>query len=69
MRRASATLAAVALMACSPEATRTRDGSPGADIGNKRVVEVALPDPQPADTTMMPGKAPAPVERFAKEAQ
>lgn len=65
------TTAAVVLMAmttsCSPEAKRTRDGGPGADIGNKRVIQLAHPDPHPADTTLMPGRAPAPVERFARE--
>lgn len=63
------TLAAVALMACSPEASRTRDGGPGADIGNKRVSLLVHPDPHPADTTLMPGRAPAPVERFARPRQ
>jgi hypothetical protein len=52
------------LLACSPEATRVRDGGPGADIGNKQVTALAHPDPQPADTTLMPGKALAPVTRF-----
>ncbi|MGQ0639351.1 MAG: hypothetical protein ACT4P6_01045 [Gemmatimonadaceae bacterium] len=64
MRTAAAAL--VALLACSPEATRTRDGGPGGDIGNKQVVEAELPNAQPADTTLMPGKAPAPVTRFEK---
>jgi hypothetical protein len=65
------TMAAAALLAmsCSPEAKRTRDGGPGADIGNKHVTQLAHPDPQPADTTLMPGRAPAPVERFAREKQ
>jgi hypothetical protein len=65
------TMAAVALtaMTCSPEAKRTRDGGPGADIGNKQVTQLAHPDPHPADTTLMPGRAPAPVERFAREKQ
>ena len=71
--RSILTKAAVALTAlataCSPEAKRTRDGGPGADIGNKHVTQVAHPDPQPADTTLMPGRAPAPVERFAREKQ
>jgi len=58
-------MAAVALTACSPEAKRTRDDGPGADIGNKRVAQIAHPDPRPADTTLMPGRAPAPVDRFA----
>ena len=73
MRAALVTLAAVALTAmttsCSPEAKRTRDGGPGADIGNKHLTQLAHPDPQPADTTLMPGRAPAPVERFAREKQ
>ncbi|MEW5917374.1 MAG: hypothetical protein AB1762_13265 [Gemmatimonadota bacterium] len=55
----------VTMLGCSPEASRARDGSAGADIGNKRVTRQALADPQPADTTMMPGRAPAPVDRFA----
>ncbi len=75
--RMRVTLAAVALTAmttmtttaCSPEATRRRDGGPGADIGNKRATQLALPDPRPADTTLMPGRAPAPVDRFAKPKQ
>jgi len=66
-------MAAVALLAmttsCSPEARRTRDDGPGADIGNKRVVQMAHPDPRPADTTLMPGRAPAPVDRFARPKQ
>lgn len=69
--RKIAVAAAVALFAtaCSPEAKRTRDGGPGADIGNKHVTQLAHPDPHPADTTLMPGRAPAPVERFAREKQ
>jgi len=67
--RAILTKAAMALTAmttsCSPEAKRTRDDGPGADIGNKRVAQIAHPDPRPADTTLMPGRAPAPVDRFA----
>jgi hypothetical protein len=54
------------LLGCSPEAQRVRDGGPGADIGNKDVTTLTHADPQPADTTMMPGRAPAPVERFAQ---
>lgn len=69
MNRALAGVAAVAFMACSPEASRTRDGGPGADIGNKHVVEVTHADPQPADTTLMPGRALTPVERFGKGAR
>lgn len=60
---------ALCTLACSPEAKRTRDGGPGGDIGNKRVTQLAHPNPQPADTTLMPGRAPAPVERFAREKQ
>ncbi len=65
------TLLVIALfvLACSPEARRTRDGGPGADIGNKHVTQLAHPDPRPADTTLMPGRAPAPVDRFAKPEQ
>ncbi len=66
MKGALACVAVVACVACSPEARRTRDGGPGADIGNKRVVEVTHADPQPADTTLMPGRALTPVERFAQ---
>lgn len=61
--------AVVAGLACSPEAGRTRDGGPGADIGNKHMVEAAHPDPKPADTTLMPGRALTPVERFGKGAR
>lgn len=51
--------------ACSsPEARRVRDGGPGADPGNKRLVERPYVDPQAADTTLWPGRAPAPVERL-----
>lgn len=69
MKPAIACVAVLALLACSPEATRTRDGGPGADIGNKHVVEVTHADPQPADTTLMPGRALTPVERFGKDAR
>jgi hypothetical protein len=58
-------LAAGAFMcACSPEARRARDGGPGADPGNKRLVERPQVDPKAADTTLWPGRAPAPVERL-----
>jgi len=58
-------VAAGALMgACSPEARRVRDGGPGADPGNKRLVERPYMDPKAADTTLWPGRAPAPVERL-----
>ena len=51
--------------ACSsPEARRVRDGGPGADPGNKRLVERPYVDPHAADTTLWPGRAPAPVERL-----
>ena len=51
--------------ACSsPEARRVRDGGPGADPGNKRLVEAPAVDPKAADTTLWPGRDPAPVERF-----
>jgi hypothetical protein len=62
-----AVLGAAAVFGCSPEADRTRDGGPGGDIGNKDVIRAANPDPRPADTTMMPGRAPSPVERFARD--
>jgi hypothetical protein len=52
--------------ACSPEASRTRDGGPGADPGNKPLVNVAVANPRAADTTLWPGRAPAPVERLAR---
>jgi hypothetical protein len=61
-----AALAAALVVACSPEATRTRDGGPGADPGNKDLVEVPRVDPRAADTTLWPGRAPAPVDRFAR---
>ena len=58
-------VAAGALMgACSPEARRVRDGGSGADPGNKRLVERPYVDPKAADTTLWPGRAPAPVERL-----
>jgi hypothetical protein len=50
----------------SPEARRTRDGGPGADIGNKKLTDAPVGDPQPADTTLWPGRNPAPVERLAR---
>jgi Spy/CpxP family protein refolding chaperone len=42
---ALATLLAATLVACSPEATRTRNGGPGADIGN---YSRSLPEPSTA---------------------
>ena len=56
----------LALFACSPEARRTRDGGPGADAGNKVLVALDEPDPHAADTTLWPGRAPAPVDLLAK---
>ena len=58
-------LAVVGLLACSPEARRARDGGAGADVGNKRLVSGPPVDPQAADTTLWPGRAPTPVERLA----
>ncbi|MFN2399798.1 MAG: hypothetical protein ABR543_14355 [Gemmatimonadaceae bacterium] len=55
------------LSGCSPEASRVRDGGPGADVGNKTVVQSAASNPTAADTTLWPGKAPAPVERHARQ--
>ena len=63
---AAAFLASGILMAaCSPEARRVRDGGPGADPLNKRLVEAPGVDPKAADTTLWPGDAPAPVDRLA----
>ena len=46
--------------ACSsPEARRVRDGGRGADPDNKRLVERPYVDPEAADTTLWPGRAPA----------
>jgi curli biogenesis system outer membrane secretion channel CsgG len=44
------TLLAAALVACSPEASRTRNGGPGADIGNHSpsLPEPSTPPPIPA---------------------
>jgi hypothetical protein len=39
------TLLAATVIACSPEATRTRNGGPGADIGNH---SRSLPEPSTA---------------------
>ena len=57
---------AVLSTACSPEADRVRDGGPGADPGNKVLVDGAAANPQTRDTTLWPGRAPAPVERLAR---
>jgi hypothetical protein len=61
-------VAVLAAGACSPEAVRTRDGGPGADPGNTPRVDVRMPraNPQPADTTLWPGKAMAPVDLLAR---
>jgi hypothetical protein len=64
--RAALALAMLLLTACSPEARRTRDGGAGADPGNKVLVEHTQPEPRAADTTLWPGRAPTPVERFAR---
>jgi hypothetical protein len=53
------------LLACSPEANRTLDGGPGADIRNARWVTHPVVNPQAADTTLWPSRAPTPVERLA----
>jgi hypothetical protein len=42
---------------CSPEAHRVRDGGPGADPGNKIVVDAPPANPRAADTTLWPGPA------------
>jgi hypothetical protein len=55
----------VLALACSPEAVRERDGGPGADPGNTDLVEWRGPDPRAPDTTLWPGKAPAPVDLLA----
>jgi hypothetical protein len=55
---------AALLSACSPEASRDRDGGPGADPGNKLLVEAPYVDPKAADTTLWPRRAPTPLERF-----
>ncbi len=67
IRRSTAALALLQLasMSCSPEAARVRDGGPGADPGNKDLVVHEQPDPRAADTTLWPGRAPAPTDRFA----
>jgi len=62
----AAALGLLAVAACSPEARRTRDGGPGADPGNKVLVPRPRADPQAADTTLWPGRDPAPVERLAR---
>jgi len=59
-------LVALPLLSCSPEARRVRDGGPGADPGNKEVVAAPVANPQAADTTLWPGRAPTAVERLAR---
>ena len=60
------TLAMAQLAACSPEARRVRDGGAGADPDNKELVRGGTRDPRAADTTLWPGRAAAPVDRFAR---
>ena len=57
-------VAGILATACSPEATRVRDGGPGGDPGNRRLVQISNPDPRAADTTLWPGLAPTPLERL-----
>jgi hypothetical protein len=64
-RAALPAVAALIVLACSPEARRVRDGGPGADPGNKRLVLYQQPDPQAADTSLWPGRAAAPSDRMA----
>jgi hypothetical protein len=45
-----AAILAVGVIACSPEATRTRSGGPGADIGNH-----SINLPQPSTPPALPG--------------
>jgi hypothetical protein len=59
-------LALAPVLACSPEARRVRDGGPGADVGNKRLVIRDEPIPHAADTTLWPGRAIAPVDLLAR---
>ena len=58
--------ALIGLASCSPEARRVRDGGPGADPGNKVLIEHESPDPHAADTTLWPGRATAPVDLLAR---
>ena len=60
MNRALAALLAallvVTVLACSPEATRTRNGGPGADVGNH---SKSLPEPShapPTSSTVTPAQ-------------
>jgi hypothetical protein len=66
--RSSARLlvALVLVAACSPEARRERDGGLGADPGNKNLVARDLTDPHAADTTLWPGRSPAPTDLMAR---
>ena len=57
-------LMGVLVTSCSPEARRVRDGGPGGDPGNRRLIEVRNPNPRAADTTLWPGLAPTQVERL-----
>ena len=66
LRTAPFALVVLVLLACSPEARRVRDGGPGADPGNTRLVKWNGPEPRAADTTLWPGRDPAPVERLAR---
>jgi hypothetical protein len=47
-----AALVVVTVLACSPEATRTRNGGPGADVGNhsRSLPEPSTPPPIPGST-------------------
>jgi hypothetical protein len=65
-RALAAALGLLAAGACSPEARRVRDGGPGADPGNKVLVPRLRVEPQAADTTLWPGRAPAPVEQLVR---
>jgi hypothetical protein len=66
-RRLAPWIAAAALAAgCSPEATRQRDGGLGADPGNRDWIAWGASNPRAADTTLWPGRDPAPVERLAR---
>jgi hypothetical protein len=66
IRSGALPLAILAAAGCSPEARRVRDGGPGADPGNKVLMEHTQPEPRAADTTLWPGRALTPVERFAR---
>jgi hypothetical protein len=67
VRRLALSIAAAAIAAgCSPEATRQRDGGLGADPGNRHWIAWAPSNPRAADTTLWPGRDPAPVERLAR---